>query len=102
MLRCVLVAALFCSTPALAGSVRASSELETSAGERHPASLAVDGSLLTSWGEGVLGVGEGEWIELTFDRPTEVASISLWPGDLRKGKRSIRENGRPRMVTVSM
>lgn len=103
MVRALTLAALMSvSTVAWAGSVKASSELSKSNGDKHPASAAFDGSLQTAWAEGEEGVGEGAWIEVRFDRPVDVSSVSLWPGDLRKGDRTIKENGRPRMVTVTL
>lgn len=84
---------------ALAASVRASSEL-TVDGERHPAELAVDGRLETAWAEDETGVGEGSWVELKLDRPTEIHSVSLWAGNLERGVRSLKEDGRPNLVTV--
>jgi hypothetical protein len=86
----------------LAGGVKASSELTDADGVKHTAERAVDGLLTTSWAEGVAGVGEGSWLELRFDRPVEVESVSLWPGDLSRGQRSLKENGRPHTVTVQL
>ncbi len=97
----VLTGACFVSV-AHAASVRASSELVDGEGVRHPAESAFDGLLTTGWSEGVAGVGEGSWIEIRFDRPVDVKNISLWPGDLTRGTRSLKENGRPHTVTISL
>lgn len=96
-----LLAALALASPAWAG-VKASSELIDTEKVRHGADKAFDGLLTTGWAEGVMGVGEGSWIELRFERPMEVESVSIWPGDLSRGDRSLRENGRPHTVTVSL
>ena len=96
------IAALLLSIPAHAASVKASSELTDDDGNRLRATLAFDGQLQTAWSEGEMGPGEGSWISLAFDRATEVESISIWPGDLSKGERSLRENGRPHTVTVHL
>ncbi len=91
-----------CSTQAFAASVRASSELTAEDGTKHKASMAFDGKLTTGWAEDEMGPGEGTWIELKLDRPTQVSSVSIWPGDLRKGKRSLREHARPHTVTITL
>ena len=85
-----------------AGSTSASSFLVDDDGVKHTAALAFDGQLTTGWAEGDLGVGEGAWLEVRFDRPVEVSSVSIWPGDLTKGTRSLKEHGRPHTVTVSL
>ncbi|MBN2797653.1 MAG: discoidin domain-containing protein [Deltaproteobacteria bacterium] len=87
---------------ALAGPPKASSELRDSEGERHPAALAFDGLLETGWAEGDDGAGEGSWVELSLDRPTEITSVSIWPGNLSQGKRSLKECGRPRALKVTV
>jgi hypothetical protein len=88
--------------PALAGSVKASSELKDADGVKHPASNAFDGLLNTGWAEAATGGGSGSWIEVSLDRPTEVAAVSIWPGNLSKGERSLKEFGRPVTVTVAL
>ncbi|MCA9571516.1 MAG: discoidin domain-containing protein, partial [Myxococcales bacterium] len=87
---------------AAAGSATASSELVERDGTKHPASAAVDGLLTTAWAEAEMGTGEGAWIEVRLDRATDITSVSLWPGDLRRGERSLKENGRPHTVTVQL
>lgn len=94
--------ALLVSVPALAGTPRASSELRDEDGTRHRATAAFDGLLQTGWAEGEDGTGDGSWIELPFDRPTDVKTISIWPGNLSQGRRSLREYSRPRTVTVTL
>lgn len=86
----------------LAGAPRASSEHRDSDGARHPASQAFDGLLSTAWAEGELGDGEGAWLELKLDGPTDVRSVSIWPGNLSGGQRTIRETGRPKRVKVTL
>lgn len=90
--------------PAVAGAatIKASSELEERDGTRHPAALAFDGLLSTAWAEGDPGTGEGSWLRLDLDRVTDIQSVSLWPGDLRRGERSLKENGRPHTVTIQL
>ncbi len=85
-----------------AGSPRASSELRSDDGVRHGAALAFDGLLGTGWAEGEMGDGTGAWLELPLDREVEVRSISIWPGNMALGARSLREYGRPRKVTVTL
>lgn len=82
--------------------VRASSEGTTSDGTRHAAALAVDGLLTTAWAEGDDGPGTGAWIELKLDRPTDVSSVSIWPGRIAEGTRGLREHGRPHTVTIAL
>lgn len=96
----VLAALLVPAHDALAGTVKASSELTGTDGTRHEAELAFDGDLTTAWAEDETGAGAGAWIELRLDRATDVSSVSIWPGDLSKGERSLKENGRPHTVTV--
>ncbi|MCB9665600.1 MAG: discoidin domain-containing protein [Alphaproteobacteria bacterium] len=100
--RGLALAALCLPAVASAASTKASSELEERDGTKHPASLAFDGLLTTAWAESEAGTGEGSWLRLDLDRATEVRSISIWPGDLRRGQRSLRENGRPHTVTVQL
>lgn len=94
MILCLLAAAL-------AAPPRASSEHQDEGGERHGAALAFDGLLTTAWIPAD-GTGAGAWVELPLDRPTEIRSVSLWPGDLSRSGRSVRESSRPRTVTVSL
>lgn len=88
------------ATPALAGSPRASSYLRDSDNVRHTADRAFDGLLSTGWAEGEDGMGDGSTLELPLDVPTPIESVSLWPGNLAKGKRSLREFSRPRTITI--
>ncbi len=90
------------TTNAYAGTPRASSELRDNDGNRHPATHAFDGLLQTGWAEGAEGPGDGSWLQLPLDRPTELKSISVWPGNLAAGRRSLREYGRPRTITIAL
>ena len=87
---------------ALAGSPKASSTLRDSDGVQHTASKAFDGLLQTGWAEGTEGLGDGSWIELPLDRAVDVSSVSVWPGNLSQGARSLREYSRPRTLNVSL
>ncbi|MFK7929663.1 MAG: hypothetical protein AB8H79_15835 [Myxococcota bacterium] len=98
----IATSAVLASSPALAATPKASTELRQDDGTRFPASQAFDGMLTTGWAEGEAGMGDGSWIELPFDRPVDVKTISLWPGNLAKGRRSLRENSRPRTVTITL
>lgn len=103
MKRSLIVTALLTLIPALAlAAPRASSELRDSEGQFHPARQAFDGLLSTGWAEGEDGSGEGSWVELPFARPTEVVSVSVWPGNLSQGRRSLAEYSRPRTITVTL
>lgn len=85
-----------------AATVKASSEGTDDEGQRHGAVLAFDGDLQTAWSEGEEGDGVGTWIEVRFDKPVDVRTISMWSGDLRKGARTARESARPKLVTVTL
>lgn len=78
---------------------RASSQLRNDGGY-HTAMQAFDGQLQTAWAEGESGYGEGSWLELDLDRPTEIRSISLWSGNITRGVRSFRENSRPKTISI--
>ncbi len=100
----VLVAFYLLFTPSVGMAARptASSELEDADGLKHAAAQAFDGLLKTGWAEGGEGHGEGAWISLPFDKPTEVSSVSVWAGNLSMGARSLREYSRPRTLTVAL
>ena len=98
---CMAVLA-FSAQTALGATPKASSELTDDNGVRHSASRAFDGLLQTGWAEGADGLGEGSWLELPLDRSTEITSVSVWPGNLAQGARTLRENARPRTVTVTL
>jgi hypothetical protein len=100
--RWVVLSALLLAGAAQAATVKASSEATDEDKVRHTAALAFDGELQTAWAEGEMGSGEGAWIELRFDKPVDVRTISLWAGDLRKGDRSAKESPRPKLVTVTL
>jgi hypothetical protein len=78
---------------AQAGTPRASSELKNDKGH-FAARNAFDGLLSTSWAEGVRGSGKDAWLELDLGRSTELQSVSIWPGDFSRGKKSLREYAR--------
>ncbi len=94
-----MIALLLSVLPSLAGTITASSTADTEWGKT-PAALAADGLLSTSWHEGASGDGKGEWLELDLGKATAIQSISIWPGDMRQGKRSFRESGRPQQIRV--
>ncbi|MBA2320028.1 MAG: hypothetical protein H0V89_02635 [Deltaproteobacteria bacterium] len=99
----LLLALCLTATPASAASpVKASSEGADASGNGFPASQAFDGLLTTGWAEGDVGGGKGSWIELKFDRPVDVYSVSIWPGKMDFAERSLREYGRPHSVTVTL
>jgi len=81
--------------------VNASSEIRGS-DEEHLAAHAFDGLLSTGWAEAEEGDGAGAWLELRFDKTTEVHSVSVWPGRFDQGSRGLREFGRPHTLTVTL
>lgn len=83
-------------------AVSASSEAVSDSGSKHLAANAFDGLLATGWAEGDLGGGAGAWIELRFDQPVDISSISLFPGWLGGSDREIREYGRPKLLTLTI
>lgn len=85
-----------------AAGVKASSAAKGEDGRNLAVESAFDGLLSTAWAEGDLGDGKGSWIEVSFDRPVDVESITLWPGNLETGQRSAREFGRPHTVTITL
>jgi len=97
-----LAGVLGLSTGAMAATPKASSEAVSQEDGKRSASLAFDGLLATSWAEGDSGNGEGSWLELSFDRPTDITSVSIWPGDLSGRDSKIRETPRPRLATLSI
>lgn len=98
----ITLATLFIAgSPAIAATPTASSYATTSEGVKHPPSHAFDGMLSTAWAEGDIGSGEGSWIEVRFDRPTDIHSVSIWPGFLASVDRDIRLHARPRAVTLT-
>ena len=77
----------------------ASSTLKDENGTHRP-SHAVDGLLSTGWSEGVSGNGVGEWFELKLNKKTDIQTLSIWPGNYQKGKRSFREYARPKIISI--
>jgi hypothetical protein len=94
--------ALLAAAPAWANTPSASTELEDAEGEEHPAEHAFDGLLSTGWAEGESGTGDGATLSLRLSRPTDVESVSIWPGNLSMGRRSLREYGRPRTLRITL
>jgi NHL repeat len=82
--------------------VAASSEGVADNGTRYSAAAAFDGSLATAWAEGALGDGDGAWLEVKFDRPVDIESISIFPGWLPGMNREIKEYGRPKLLTLTI
>lgn len=99
--RLAVLAPLLLGSGAAAAGTDASSH-HTDGTSRHGPALAFDGRLDTGWAEGQADSGEGAWIELQLDSPTDVISVSVWPGNLSEGKRSLKEFGRPRTLTVTL
>jgi len=99
---CGALACLLLAGSAHGATPKASSEFEDEETGRHPASLAFDGLLSTSWAEAEPGNGEDTWLEVGFDRPVDIKSVSIWPGDLSGSDRLLRESQRPRLATLSI
>ncbi len=97
-----LAGMLASSSAAFAATPKASSEAVSQEDGERAASLAFDGLLSTSWAEGDSGNGEGSWLELSFDRPTDVSNVSIWPGDLSGRDTKIRETPRPRLAKLTI
>lgn len=93
MLTLLLSASLALAKPA------ASSVAEDADG-KHGADLALDGLLATGWGEGGMGTGEGAWWEFDLASATKLEVISIWPGNLKDGRKSFREYARPKTVKI--
>jgi hypothetical protein len=91
----VLAATGVCATP------KASSELKNTEGVKFTAANAFDGMLSTAWAEADEGAA-GAWIELKLDKPAEIGSVSIWPGNLADGRKSVKEYGRPKSLTVTV
>jgi hypothetical protein len=89
------------SPVAQAARVTSSSALTDTDGVRHTAAMAFDGLLKTAWAEDDAS-SEPTWLELSLDRKTEISSISIWPGNIVKGSRSLKECGRPLDVTITL
>jgi len=102
MVRWTAAVLVFAPVTAAAAIPRASSEGTGDENVKYVAANAFDGLLSTAWAEGESGDGVGSWLELKFDKPIDIASISLWPGWLGGTDREIREYGRPKMVTITV
>jgi len=102
MVRLAAAIAALAPAAAAAATPRASSEATGEENVRYTAANAFDGLLSTAWAEGESGDGDGSWLELRFDKPVDIASVSLWPGWLGGTDREIREYGRPKVVTIAV
>jgi hypothetical protein len=60
--------------------------------------FATDGDTTTSWRE--KGKTEGQWIQVTFEQPVTVRSISVWAG-AQVDDATYQGNLRPRHITVA-
>ena len=58
-----------------------------------------DGSLSTSWAEGVPGPGVGEWIQAEFKRPVKLRELRILPGH-NEYPSAFRRYGRPEQLTA--
>lgn len=91
--------ALFLATLSALAAPKASSELTDGDG-KHPAAMAFDGLLGSGWAEGAPGSGESQWLELDLGKATEIATVSIWPGNLKEGAKSYREYSRPKVIQL--
>jgi len=96
-----LILGVLAAPTARADSTSASSEARTDAGVQG-ADLAFDGLLSTAWAEGDEGAGEGSWVEVHLDRPMDIVSVTVWPGNLKDGWQSLKQWGRPKTITVTL
>ncbi len=102
---CTLLGLGLAVTPvhaAVNGRTKASSFHVDEEGTRHSAGRLVDGLLTSGWAEGEDGYGEGSWVEVDLGRKTVVERVSLWPGNLSKGRQSYKQFSRPRTVRISL
>jgi len=60
--------------------VSASGATATSAQAKHDASMAIDQNTLTWWAEGRAGRGRGERLTVRFDRPVDLARLTVHDG----------------------
>jgi hypothetical protein len=84
-----------------AESTKASTEAEID-GTAQKAGNAFDGLLSTVWAGGEEVGSGGSWVEFSGDRAADVVSVSIWPGNLSQGLRSLKEYDRPRTITLSI
>lgn len=77
----------------------AASSMPARAGEVHdqPANV-IDGDPGTAWSGGAVRGVAGEWVELTLDRPANVARLLMWNGDQRGAQ--FGEKGRVRTLLI--
>ncbi|TNE88912.1 MAG: hypothetical protein EP330_12935 [Deltaproteobacteria bacterium] len=98
--RALTACALLWALPAsAASSVKASSEYKDPEGTTHRAAMAFDGHLQTAWIQDNED-GELPWLELGLDRTRTIESVSIWPGELSRGRRSLRTHARAKTVTL--
>jgi hypothetical protein len=64
-------------------------------------SLIMDGNLDTAWCEGVPILGEGEWIEISFELPQLSDGLVFYPGFLKSQELFVR-NSVPRKLLVTI
>jgi hypothetical protein len=72
----------------------ASSTLPPEGGNSYDPENLLDGDLETAWSEGADGIGEGEWVEMTFERSTTLTALEIANG-YQKDRR--RFDGNPRV-----
>ncbi len=73
---------LAAAPPPVKATITASSVNTTDEGT-DAADRAFDGDLDTSWAEGKASAGKKEWIEIAWDKPQVITSVSLWPGSFK-------------------
>ena len=82
-------------------SVVASSELAPVGSNTYFATNVLDGRLETAWTEGIAGDGEGEWLEVRFDRPVTVTELGVFNG-YQKSPSLLADNGWPTCLQVTV
>ncbi len=80
-------------------TVKASSTLPDQNGNSYAAKNLTDDDPATAWIEGQKGDGLGEWLELTFDGPTEISGITLVNG-YEKDDKTLKRNNRVKEIRV--
>lgn len=68
------------TTPPKVVAVRASSSLDASSSANYRPGNLLDHRPDTAWCEGKDGDGEGEWVEIAFDRPVEIRGFTIVNG----------------------
>jgi hypothetical protein len=80
-------------------SIKASSQLGGRSNARWSPGKAIDDKKDTSWQEGVDGSVKGQWIEVTFAKPIDITSITIFAGN-QAGRANYDANLRPRNITI--